>query len=252
MTIFARFEAHGEIAYGVIEGETIHQITTTPFEEYQVTDHTHPVSEVKLLAPCLPSKMIAIGRNYISHLRGGEAPAVPEAFYKVPSSLVGPEEPICIPDGAENVEEEAELVAVIGKRCKKVSKEDALDYVLGYTCGNDVSARNWQRGDLQWWRGKSADTFSPAGPVIVTGLDPANLELRARVNGKEVQYTNTSDLYYDVPTQISFISQSVTMEPGDMIFTGTPGIPAQIRAGDTVEVDISGIGVLRNPVKADE
>ncbi len=251
MTTFARYKAHGEVAYGVVEGDIVRQITTTPFEEFKITDHTHSLSEVKLLVPCTPTKIIAIGKNYVSHLRGRDVPEVPEAFYKVPSSLVGPGEAIVIPEGAGNVEEEAELVVVIGKRCKKVSKEQAMDYVLGYTCGNDVSARDWQRGDLQWWRGKSADTFSPTGPFIVTDIDPTNLELRCRVNGKEMQYTNTSELYYDIPTMISFLSQAVTMEPGDLLYTGTPGSPASLHPGDTVEVEISEIGVLSNPVQGE-
>ena len=249
---FARYEAHGEIACGVIDGDIVRQITTTPFEQFQITDHTHTLSEVRLLAPCIPTKILAIARNYFSHLRGRDAPEKPEVFYKVPSSVIGHGEAIVIPRGAGEMQEEAELVAVIGKRCKKVSNKEALDYILGYTCGNDVSARQWQRGDLQWWRGKSSDTFCPVGPIIVTDVDPFNLELRCRINGKEVQSTNTSGLFFDVPTLVSFISQVVTLEPGDLIYTGTPGATSPFHPGDTVEVEISGIGVLSNPVVTEE
>ena len=248
---FARYEAHGEVAYGVVENDIVKQISTTPFDQFQVTDHTHQLSDVRLLAPCTPAKIVAIGRNYISHLRGRDAPERPEAFFKVSSSIIGPGEAIILPQDAGEVHEEAELVAVIGKRCKKVTKEEALDYILGYTCGNDVSAREWQSKDLQWWRAKSSDTFSPFGPFIVTGLDPFNLELKGRINGKEVQGTNTSELHFDLPTMVSFISQVVTLEPGDLLYTGTPGATTPLQPGDTVEVEISGIGVLSNPVRGE-
>ena len=250
--IFARYLAHGEISYGVLEGNLLNQITTTPFERYEITDHTHPVSDVKLLAPCVPSKILAIGLNYRSHLKDLEPLEEPLVFYKTPSSLIGPDEPILIPKAfSGRVDEEGELVVVIKERCKRVTKEDGLNYVLGYTCGNDVSAREWQRGDGQWWRAKASDTFSPTGPFIVTDLDPSSLRLRALVNGQEVQTESTNMFLFDVPTVISFVSQSVTLEPGDMIFTGTPGRPAQLKDGDVVEVSIEGIGTLRNPVRTE-
>ena len=171
---------------------------------------------------------------------------------KNPMALADPGQPIEIPVSlaSQKVDYECELVVVIGKVCKNVKRPDALDCVLGYTCGNDVSAREWQRGDLQWWRGKSSDTFAPFGPFIVTGLDPSKLDLRCRINGKEVQGTSTSALFFDVPTLVSFISQVVTMEPGDLIYTGTPGTPGAINAGDLIEIEISVIGVLRNAVVA--
>ncbi len=248
--IFARYLAHGEISYGVLRGDVLHQITTTPFDEFEVTDHAHPMSHVKLLAPCVPTKILAVGLNYRSHL--GERPPLKEPliFYKTPTSVIGPGETIVIPKAFEGkVEEEGELVVVIKDRCKNVSKNEALKHVLGYTCGNDVSAREWQRGDGQWWRAKSSDTFSPVGPYIVTDLDPSNLTLKARVNGREVQAESTKMFLFDLPTVISHISQVVTLEPGDLIYTGTPGHPAQLTNGDVVEVEIGGIGVLRNPVR---
>ncbi len=255
MTKFARYEAHGEIAYGVVEGDVVKQITTSPLEDYEVTDHTHTLSEVRLLAPIVPGKIVAIGLNYKSHLGDREPPSVPEPFLKSATSLAGPGDDIVIPHEAleegVTMQEEGELSVVIGKRCKRVSREDAMSVVLGFTCGNDVSARQWQRGDLQWWRAKSSDTFSPIGPYIVTDLDPGNLHLVARVNGKVEQESSTSDLLYDVPTIIEFVTRVVTLEPGDVIMTGTPGQAGDLHPGDTVEIEIEGIGVLSNPVVAE-
>lgn len=250
-----RYAAHGSTAYGVLDGDTVRQLTSSPFQKYAVTDHTHTLSEVRLLAPVAPSKVVAIGLNYRSHLGDREPPKVPEPFFKTPSSVIGPGDSIVIPRDAikerVRVQPEAELCVVIGKRCKRATKANALSFVLGYTCGNDVSAREWQRNDLQWWRAKSCDTFAPLGPVIATDLDPSDLRLEARINGKTVQSQTTSDLLHDVPTIIEFVSRVVTLEPGDIIMTGTPGTPGDIHAGDTVEVEIEGIGVLRNSVQAE-
>ena len=255
MTKFARYEAHGEVAYGIVEGDVVKQITAPPYEDYQVTEHTHPLSEVKLLAPVVPGKVVAIGLNYRSHLGNTEPPKVPEPFLKTTSSVIGPGESIVIPrealEESVNIQPEAEMTLVIGRRCKRVSKSDALSYVLGYTCGNDVSGRTWQQNDLQWWRAKSSDTFSPIGPFIVTDLDPGNLRLIGRVNGEVSQEQVTSDMLYDVPTIIEFVTRVMTLEPGDVIMTGTPGRPPDIHDGDTVEVELEGVGVLRNPVKAE-
>ncbi len=247
---FARYQAQGKVSYGVVEGDVVKEMSGTPFEKYQLTGKSHKLSEVKLLAPCTPVKMLAMALNYKSHLGDQKPPDQPEPFFKVPTSIIGPGDTIILPKNAGRVDEEAELVVVMGKRCKGVSKADALKYVLGYTIGNDVSARVWQRGDKSWWRAKSSDTFAPLGPYIVTDLDGGNLEIFARVNGKEVQHCHTSELLYDIPTIISFISQVLTLEPGDLIFTGTSGVPAEIHDGDVVEIEIPGIGVLKNPVKA--
>jgi 2-keto-4-pentenoate hydratase/2-oxohepta-3-ene-1,7-dioic acid hydratase in catechol pathway len=248
---FARYLAHGQVSYGVLEGDTLKEITTTPFEDYEVTDHAHALSEVKLLPPTAPSKILAVGLNYSSHLGERSPLQEPLIFLKTPSSLIGHGDTIIRPKDVETLDEEAELVVIIKKRCRNVSKEDALSYVLGYSCGNDVSAREWQRGDGQWWRAKSSDTFSPVGPCIVDDIDPSNLMLRGRVNGVEVQAERTSLFIFDIPTVISWASQRMTLEAGDMIFTGTPGKPAHLNAGDTVEVEIEGIGTLSNPVKAE-
>jgi len=249
---YARYLAHGQVSYGVLEGDTLREITTTPFEEYQVTNHRHRVSEVKLLPPTSPSKILAVGLNYPSHLRDRPPLKEPLIFLKTPSSLVGHGDAIIRPRDIETFDEEGELVIVIGKQCRNASKEDALSYVLGYTCGNDVSAREWQRGDGQWWRAKSADTFSPVGPVIADDINPGDAMLTIRVNGKVVRAESTSKMIFDVPTVIEWVSRRMTLEPGDMIFTGTHGTPAHIKAGDTVEIEIEGIGVLSNPVRMEE
>ena len=156
-----------------------------------------------------------------------------------------------LPPDSQRVDMEAELVAVIGKNAKNVSEADALDYVFGYTCGNDVSEREWQNssgGDIQWWRAKSSDTFSPIGPVIETDLDPTDVRIRGRVNGAEGQSCHTSEMIFNVVQAISFISKYVTLEPGDLIFTGTAGAPPTLKSGDVTEVEIAGIGTLTNPV----
>ena len=255
MTKFARYDAHGEIAYGIVDGDVVKQLTGPPFGDYQVTDHTHPVSDVKLLAPVIPNKVVAIGLNYASHLGDREPPKVPEPFYKTTSSVIGPNDEIVIPREASQegvkVQPEAELSVVMGRRCKRATRESALSYVLGYTCGNDVSARDWQNNDLSWWRAKSSDTFTPLGPFIVTDLDPGNLQVVCRINGETAQNQTTSDLIHDVPAIIEFVSRVVTLEPGDVIMTGTPGRPGDIHAGDSVEVEVQGIGVLTNKVRAE-
>lgn len=249
---YVRYEAHGEIAYGSVEGDSVRQLTGPPYEAHEATDHAHSLSEVKLLAPVVPNKIVAIGLNYRSHLGDREPPKVPEPFLKASTSLIGPGDMIVIPkeaiDQGVNMQPEAELAVVIGKTCKRATRENALSYVLGYTCGNDVSARDWQRSDPTFWRAKASDTFSPIGPYIVTGLDPSKLTLRARVNGEQVQECKTSDLIFDTAACISYISQSVTLEPGDIIYTGTGGTQVDLKQGDVVEIEIEEIGVLTNPV----
>ncbi len=245
---FVRYRINGRVLYGVVDADVVKEIEGTPFRGITYTGTSYPLSSVTLLAPVLPSKILALALNYASHIRRSPPPTKPEPFFKTPSCVIGPGDAIRLPKAAETVEEEAELVVVMGQRCRHVSPAKALAYVFGYTCGNDVSAREWQRGDIQWWRAKSSDTFGPIGPVIVTDLDGSRLNIWARVNGQEVQHCNTSELLFDVPTLISFISHVVTLEPGDLIFTGTSGVPAQIKHGDVVEVEVEGIGVLSNPV----
>lgn len=245
-----RYGHHGAV-YGIVENDHVRPVEGDIFGEYQRLAAALPLSQVKLLTPVTPSKILAMAFNYRSHLGERTPPSQPELFYKPLSCLIGPEEPIVIPRGSERVDAEGELVIVIGRRAKRVPPGDALNYIFGYTCGNDVSARNWQRGDIQWWRAKGADTFGPVGPWLVTDIDPSNIDLQVRINGEVKEQTNTNLLIHDIPHIISYASQSVTLEPGDLIFTGTPGSPPQIRKGDIVEVDINGVGLLRNPVEAE-
>ncbi len=248
---YARYEADGAAHYGVVDGDNVTRITAAPWESFDTTSDSRSLDSVRLLAPTTPSKMVAIGLNYKSHLGDRTPPAVPEPFFKTPSCVVGQGDTIVLPRDSTLVQEEAELAVVFGKRCRNASKENALGYVFGYTCANDVSERNWQSDDLQWWRAKSSDTFGPIGPFIVTGLNPGNLGIEARLNGGVVQQSNTSDLLYDVPTIIEWVSKVMTLEPGDVILTGTPGTTATLSPGDTVEIELEGIGVLSNPVEAE-
>ena len=264
MSKYVRYDDGNTVSFGIVVNNTIKEIDSAPYHAYSETGKELAESDVKLLAPVIPGKIIAIGRNYVSHLDhsaslvGGDInlPKVPEPFFKTPSSIIGPDDPIIIPKEAllegVRVEEEAELTLVIGKQCRRANQENAMDYVFGITCGNDVSARNWQREDLSWWRAKSSDTFSPIGPYIVTGLDANNLLLTGRINGNVVQQSGTADLAHNVERIVEFVSSVLTLEPGDIIMTGTPGSPGQIVNGDTVEVEIEGVGVLSNPVRSEE
>jgi 2-keto-4-pentenoate hydratase/2-oxohepta-3-ene-1,7-dioic acid hydratase in catechol pathway len=247
---FARFRHGRRQGYALVEGGLLRPIVGSPFGRWRSGDETVPLAQVRLLAPARPSKILAV--NYRSHLHQFDqsaAPANPELFLKPPSAVIGPEEAIVLPPTAGRVDYEGELVAVIGRRARDLRPDEALAHVLGYTCGNDVSARDWQKGDIQWWRAKGCDTFAPLGPWIVTNLDPTNLELQTRVNGEVVQSTNTSLLVHDVARLVSFASQMMTLEPGDLVFSGTPGTTSPLKRGDVVEVDIGGIGVLRNQVE---
>jgi len=252
---FARYRRGRRRGYALVEGEGLRPIVGTPFGVWRASDDVLPLSEVKLLAPVRPSKVLGVALNYRSHVERSplpdlhEEPKAPEFFLMPPSAIIGPEEPIRLPAGSGRVDYEGELVVVIGRKARRVPAEKALDYVLGYTCGNDVSARDWQQGDLQWWRAKGSDTFAPLGPWLVTDLDPAELELRTRVNGREVQHTSTASLIHDVAHLLSFASQAMTLVPGDLLYSGTPGSTASLQRGDLVEVEIDGIGVLRNPVR---
>ena len=254
--LLCRFESAGRISHGIVEGDRVAVIGGDLLGERKATGESLALSQVRLLAPLVPPKVLAAAVNYQSHVPSGaavlntdEAPSVPQLFLKPSSSAIGPGETIVLPAEARRVDAEGELVAVMGRTCRKVSEAEALDYVLGYTCGNDVSARHWQRDDVQWWRAKGSDTFTAIGPVIATGLDPADLMLRTRVNGEVRQESSTLNLIHPLAKIIAFASQVMTLEPGDMVFTGTPGEPPKLEDGDVVEVEIDGIGVLRNPVR---
>lgn len=254
---YVRFRHEGRELYGTIDGDEISAIEGDIFAGDRATGETLSLPQVRLLAPIpRPGKILAAAVNYQSHAPSGSAvtkqdepPSIPQLFLKPSSSIIGPEDTIVLPEGARRVDAEGELVAVISRPCRSVGADEALAYVFGYTCGNDVSARHWQRDDLQWWRAKGSDTFSPIGPAIATGLDPDNLELRTLLNGEEKQRTNTSALVHSVAAMVSFASQVCTLEPGDLVFTGTPGETPTLSQGDVVEVEIAGIGALRNPVE---
>jgi len=251
VTTYIRYRSGSNAAYGVLEGDTVREISGGLFGERTPNGVTHRRSDVKLLAPCEPGKILAVGLNYKSHLGGRPQPAHPEIFYKPVTALQDPEEPIVIPNEATDVHYEGELVIVIGKKVRNVSRDEAAAAIFGVTAGNDVSERNWQHGqgkDLQWWRAKGSDTFAPLGPAIVTGADYANLLLQTRLNGEVVQKQTTGDLIFDCPAIVSRISGWVTLLPGDLIYTGTPGSTRKLSAGDVVEVELEGVGILRNPV----
>jgi len=249
---YARFQAGDEIAYGIVEGDSVRQIDGDLFGKFEPTDKTHKLADVKLLVPAEPSKVLAAARNYRSHGASGESLKCPQMFFKPPSCLIADGEKIVIPKSATNIHYEAELVIVIGKRAKKVSKEKALDYVLGVTCGNDVSNRDWQGKDIQWWRAKGFDTFGPCGPYIVRGLDYDNLLVQLRLNGEVKQKEGTDHMVFSVPEIVSFVSRHCTLEPGDLIYTGTSGQTGNIKPGDVAEVEIEGVGILTNKAVAEK
>ena len=249
VTKYVRYSHQNVISYGILEGDTIRELKGNLFAGATPTGRTVKLADARLLAPCQPSKVIAVGLNYKSHI--GERPAAtyPGLFAKLPTSIVGPDDAIVATDDAKNLHFEGELVVVIGRRAKNVSVADAPNYVFGVTAGNDVSERDWQKNDLQWFRAKASDTFGPLGPVIVKGLNYGDLLLQTRVNGEVLQSQRTKDLVFDVPAIVSYISRFVTLEPGDVIYTGTPGSTKAMKPGDVVEIEIEGIGVLRNRVE---
>jgi 2-keto-4-pentenoate hydratase/2-oxohepta-3-ene-1,7-dioic acid hydratase in catechol pathway len=251
VTRYVRFRRGTTVAHGILDGETIREIKGDLFGNHKESGAKHKLADVRLLYPCEPPKILAVGLNYRSHLGDRPAPENPEIFYKPITSLQDPGGPIRIPASATDVHYEGELVVVIGKKASNVSTDQAREVVFGVTCGNDVSERQWQNGpkkDLQWWRAKGADTFAPLGPCIVRGLDYGKLLLQTRLNGEVVQKQFTSDLLFDVHAIVSWISKAVTLTPGDLIYTGTPGSTKKMNPGDSVEVDIEGIGILRNSI----
>jgi len=254
---WCRFESTGGSAYGLIEGDTVIEVTGNPFATYTRTSSTVPLSRAKLLVPVIPPTFYAAGVNYREHVtemahRRGVKPEFPpraDVGYRANNALVATDEAIVIPrDATDQVQYEGELVVVIGKPCKRVSEAQALGHVFGYTIGNDVSERTWQRGDRTLWRGKNTDTFKPMGPWIVTDLDPDALRVIIRLNGREMFSYAVKDAIFGVRQFISRMSQYLTLHPGDVLWMGTDGATENMKDGDLVEVEIPGIGVLRNPV----
>jgi 2-keto-4-pentenoate hydratase/2-oxohepta-3-ene-1,7-dioic acid hydratase in catechol pathway len=247
-----RFRAGDRIATGVVEGEIVRPLRGTFFEEPIPTGEELPLDSVRLLAPVIPSKLVCVARNYAEHAKemGNPVPEVPVLFFKPATSVIGPGDPIPLPPGAGRVDHEAELAAVIGRLCRRVSADEAMSAVLGFTCANDITSRDWQKSDVQWARAKGSDGFGPLGPWIETELDPADLQITSTVNGELRQKARTSEMTLSPAQLISHISQTITLLPGDVVLTGTPPGVSPLEAGDTVEVQIEGIGVLDNPVAA--
>jgi 2-keto-4-pentenoate hydratase/2-oxohepta-3-ene-1,7-dioic acid hydratase in catechol pathway len=248
----------GKAVHAIIDGKTAQPIEGDIFGRWKNSGKPLPLEKMKLLAPIVPTNLLCFGRNYKAHAEeGGEdLPKAPLLFLKATSCVIEPDAPIVIPPIAPSqVDYEAELAVIIGKPARNVAHEDALNYVFGYTCANDVSARDAQNGDGQWARGKSFDTFGPLGPWIETELDPRNLRIQGRLNGRLMQDASTSLMIFDVAFLISYLSQGMTLLPGTVLSTGTPAgcgfaqkPPAWLKPGDVFEVEIEGIGILRNPV----
>lgn len=249
---FVRFQSEDRPVYGRVEENRVFQIEGDIFSDYRVVDKTLDLAEVKILPPCLPSKIMAIGLNYRTHAEelGMALPEVPLLFLKPPSAVIGHQDRIVCPDMSCRVDYEGELGAVIGRTCRFVTEAEALEYVLGYTCVNDVTARDLQKKDVQFTRAKSFDTFAPVGPFIETDLDPDNVTIETFLNGEKRQSGTTRDLVFPVRALVSFLSKIMTLCPGDVIATGTPKGVGPMAPGDTVEVKIDGIGTLLNRVKA--
>ena len=254
-----RYEIGGQASYGELEADgSIRELVGSPYDDFDVGGRVADFHDVRILPPIeRPSKVIGVGLNYVSHIEesGHDTPKIPMLFVKPTTAIIGADEAIVYPTGVEEVEYEAELVAVIGKTAKNVSEDDALNYVLGYTCGNDVSARAIQRAEMAMGClliCKGFDTFAPMGPAICTDLDPGNLDVKARLNGEERQNANTSDLLFSVSRLIAYISDAMILLPGDAIYTGTPAGVGPIAPGDVVEIEVEGVGVLRNRVEGEK
>jgi 2-keto-4-pentenoate hydratase/2-oxohepta-3-ene-1,7-dioic acid hydratase in catechol pathway len=246
-----------DIRWGVVEGDSPAALTVAvmaehPFGPITLTGDRWALDDVRLLSPILPSKVVAVGKNYADHARemGGEAPASPVIFLKPSTAVIGTGDLIRLPANSSRVDHEAELAVVIGRPAKDVPRDQALNHVLGYTCANDVTARDQQSADVQFTRAKGYDSFCPIGPWIETLLDPSDLRVTARVNGEIRQDGRTGQMIHDVATLIEFMSAVMTLLPGDVLLTGTPAGVGPIRDGDTVSVEIDGIGTLANPVRA--
>ena len=255
----ARFSASGDVSFGIVEGPgddpadlVVSVATGHPFAPLQLTGEQLPLSQVRLLAPVLPSKVVCIGKNYADHVQemgGGAPPESPVVFLKPSTSVIGPGDAIQLPRDSERVDHEAELGIVIGRLCREVPRERARDVILGYTCGNDVTARDHQAADGQWTRGKGHDTFCPLGPWVETEL-PDDVAVRCRVDGEVRQDGRTAQLIHDVPAVIEWITRFMTLLPGDVVLTGTPAGVGPLTAGSSVSVTVEGIGTLTNPVVA--
>lgn len=246
----ARFSLNGEIRFGSVVENQVSLFAGNPFESKELSGQTVSLDQVHLLAPVAPSKVICIGMNYAAHAAeiSQDVPDEPLMFFKPISAIIGPGDSIVLPPQSDQVELEVELAIVIGKEAKNISKSEVKSHIFGYTIGNDVTARDIQFSDLQWARAKGFDTFCPLGPWIETEFDPTKKRLDSRVQGELRQHAITKDMIFDVETIVSFVSENVTLFPGDIILTGSPAGISRITHGDEVECEIEGIGVLRNLV----
>jgi 2-keto-4-pentenoate hydratase/2-oxohepta-3-ene-1,7-dioic acid hydratase in catechol pathway len=245
---YVKYQAGTRTAWGILEGETIREISAAPWEGAKPTNRTVKLAEVKLMAPAEAKKVIAAGLNYKSHIGQASPAKYVGLFAKFPTSLIGHEGEIIYPADATTVHYEAEICVVIGKKAQNITEVQVKDHIFGVTACNDVSERAWQKADLQWFRAKAADTFGPMGPALVTNVDYKNLKLIGRHNGKVVQETETPLLIFSIDNIVSYTSRYITLEPGDVIFTGTPGVTQPMKPGDTFEVEIPGVALLRNKV----
>jgi len=239
--------------YGLLEGDRVRDISAPPWSAWTQGTRAWPLANVRLVAPVDPGKIVCVGRNYAAHAAelGNEMPKEPLIFLKPPSSIVGPAEPIVLTPQSQRVEYEGELALIVGRKCSQLrDSEDPLSYLIGYSCLNDVTARDLQKSDVQFTRAKGFDTFCPVGPHIETDLDPTDALVETHVNGALRQSARTSLMAYPVPFIVRWISRVMTLFPGDLIATGTPAGVGPLVAGDVVEVSVGGIGMLRNPVQA--
>jgi 2-keto-4-pentenoate hydratase/2-oxohepta-3-ene-1,7-dioic acid hydratase in catechol pathway len=250
ITRYVRYGEGNKTSFGILEERSIRELRGDLFSGAEPTGKTVQLPDVKLLAPCAPPKVVCVGRNYKSHIadRGLEPAKEPGIFWKPSSCIIGTEEEIVFPEGARNVHYEAELVVVIGKKGRNIAEADAPKHIFGITAGNDVSERDWQKNDLQWFRAKGSDTFGALGPCIAQGLNYNDLLVEGRLNGETVQSQRTRDLIFPVDMVVSDVSRYVTLFPGDIIYTGTPGTTKAMKTGDVFEVEIEGVGILRNRV----
>lgn len=254
ITRYVRYAMNDEVRYGIADGDQIHELDAAPWHGGEQTGKNLAASDVTLLAPAEPSKVIAVGYNYVSHredmthVENRPIPEYPPLFLKLPTTITGPDTDVRYPADATDLHFEGELVIVVGKTASMVSVDDAADYIFGVTAGNDISERSWQANDLQWFRAKGSDGFGPLGPAIVTGLNYLDLRVQTRLNGKTMQDQSSIDQIHNPHAVLSYISQYVTLHPGDIIYTGTPGATSAMQPGDTVEIEVEGVGVLKNRI----
>ena len=254
MEKYGRFETGGAARYGVLRGDSVEELSAAPWAGGTPAGKRRELSRVKLLAPCEPSKIVCVGRSYKEHAAelGNPLPKEPLLFLKPPSAVIGPDEAIVYPAISQRVDHEGELALVVGRHCRRPApKENPLDYVFGVTCLNDVTARDIQKADGQFTRGKGFDTFCPLGPVIATGIDASDVSVETFVNGERRQAGRTSEMVFSLGVIIRHIAEVMTLEPGDVIATGTPPGVGSLQPGDVVEVVVEGVGRLRNPVVAE-